>query len=80
MCCLNMGINLKILKMSPQVFCMTLYTESLTDQNDHFADAFVRKSVADGYDVRKFTAEAILFREVQHKKRDMLYVLAAFSV
>ena len=30
---------------------MTLYTEIVEDQADHFADAFVRKNVAYGYDV-----------------------------
>ena len=48
---------------------MTMYTESVVDQTDHFADAFVRENVAYGnmydvvatlwrrYDVRKFTAQ-----------------------
>ena len=43
-CCLNMGLNLKILKMSP-----LLYAESVADQTDHFANVFVRKNVAYGY-------------------------------
>ena len=30
---------------------MTLYTESILGQNDHFADVFVRKNVAYGYEV-----------------------------
>ena len=30
---------------------MTLYTESVADQTDHFADVFVRENVAYGYDV-----------------------------
>ena len=30
---------------------MRLYTESITDQTDHFADAFVRKNVAYSCDV-----------------------------
>ena len=29
---------------------MTLYTESIADQTDHFADAVVRENVAYGYD------------------------------
>ena len=33
---------------------------------------FVRKNVGYGYDVRKFTADTILFREIQSKKRDVL--------
>ena len=49
MCCLNMGLNLKILKMSPAL-CMMLYTESVLDQTDHFADVLARENVAYGYD------------------------------
>ena len=30
---------------------MTLYTESIADQTDHFADAAVRENVAYNYDV-----------------------------
>ena len=50
---MNMGLNLKILQMSPtfMIICMTLYTESVADQTDHFTDVFVRKNVAYGYDV-----------------------------
>ena len=33
------------------VICMTLYTESVADQTDHFADVFVCENVAYGYDV-----------------------------
>ena len=46
MCCLNIGLNLKILKMSPE-----LYTESVANQTDYFADAFVRENVEYGYGV-----------------------------
>ena len=38
MCCLSMDLNLKILKMSLEVFA-------------HYADVFVCKNVAYGYDV-----------------------------
>ena len=51
---------------------MTLYTERIADQTDHFADVFVRENVAYGYDVRKYTADAILLREIQCKKMDNL--------
>ena len=51
---------------------MTLYTERIEDQSDHFADVFVRENVAYGYDVRKYTADAILFRKIQCKKMDNL--------
>ena len=43
-CCLNMGLYLKILKMSPESF-----TESFVDQTDQFADAFVCENVAHIY-------------------------------
>ena len=51
MCCLNMGINLKILKMSPLVICVTLYTERIADLTYHFANAFIRENVEYGYDI-----------------------------
>ena len=44
------GLNLKILQMSPGIY-MTLYTESIADQTDHFADVFVCENVAYRYDV-----------------------------
>ena len=72
-----MGLNLKILKMSPALFAWRC-TESIADQTDHFANVFVRKNVAYGYDVvmrlwrSKVTADAIFFREIQCKKMDNL--------
>ena len=30
---------------------MTLYTESVADQTNHFADAFVGENIAYGYDI-----------------------------
>ena len=33
---------------------MTLYTEHIADQTDHFTDVFVRENVAYGYDVMTF--------------------------
>ena len=46
------------------------------DQTDHFADAFVRENDAYGYDVvtfeTEYTADAILFREIQCKKMNNL--------
>ena len=33
---------------------MTLYTESVAAQSDHFTDVFVRENVAYGYDVMMF--------------------------
>ena len=55
---------------------MSLYTESVADQTDHFADALFVKllrtvmMLGGSYDIRKFTADAILFREIQCKKMD----------
>ena len=40
--------------MSPVLFYMTLYTESVADQTDHSANAFIRENVAYGYDVMTF--------------------------
>ena len=51
---------------------MMLYAESDVDQTDHLAVIFVRQNVAYGYNVGKFTVDAILFREIQCKKRDIL--------
>ena len=51
--------------------------ETVASLTDHFADAFVRESVVHVYDVgqhndvRKFDADAILFRDIQHKKMDI---------
>ena len=58
---------------------MTLYTESAADQTDHFDDVFVRENVAHGYDVRKYTADAILFREIHCKKMDNLCFSSVFQ-
>ena len=33
------------------IICMTLYTKSVADQTDNFADVFVRENVAYGFDV-----------------------------
>ena len=54
--------------------------ESAAAVTDHFADAFVRKNVAHIYmtlcrrnDVRKFDADAILFKKSGVKKRYLLF-------
>ena len=52
----DMGLNLKILKMSPALF-YTLYTESVADQTDHFADVFVCENVAYCFDVMTFESK-----------------------
>ena len=64
-----------MLKISPMLFAER-YTESFADQTDHFLNVFVRKNFVYRYDVWKFTADAILFREIHRKERD---VLVAFS-
>ena len=62
--------------MSPELFTWR-YTESVGDQTDHFANAFVCKTLRTvmtlwrRYNVRKFTADTILFREIQCKKMDI---------
>ena len=45
------GSELENTKNESCIICMTLYTESVADQTDHFADVFVRENVANGYDV-----------------------------
>ena len=49
-----MGMNLKILKMSPALFAWRYIRNAYADQTDHFADVFVRENVAYGYDVMTF--------------------------
>ena len=50
---------------------MTLYGKSC-GPDWSFANVFVRENVAYGYDVQKYTVDAILFREIQCKKMDNL--------
>ena len=45
------GLKLIDTENEPQVICMMLYTESIAGQTDHFADTFVPKNVAYGYDI-----------------------------
>ena len=45
-----MGLNLKVLKMSPALFACR-YMESVADKTDNFADVFVPENVAYAYDV-----------------------------
>ena len=48
------GFKLENASNEPCVIYMTLYTESVADQTDHFADVFVRENVAYGYGVMTF--------------------------
>ena len=45
------GSELEHTKSEPCIICKTLYTESVADQTDNFADVFVQENVAYGYDV-----------------------------
>ena len=45
------GSALENTSNEPCIICMTLYTESVADQADHFADVFVHENVAYGYDI-----------------------------
>ena len=45
------GSGLENTLNKPCIICMTLYTASVVDQTDHFADVFVRENVVYGYDV-----------------------------
>ena len=45
------GFELENTKNELCIICMTLYMESVADQTDRFAEAFVRKNVAYSYDV-----------------------------
>ena len=57
---------------------MTLYTESVADQTDHFDDVFVRENVAYGYDVvttlwrSKVHSRRHFVRKIQCKNMDNL--------
>ena len=48
------GSELENTEYEPCIICMTLYTERIADQTDHFANVFVRENVAYGYDVMTF--------------------------
>ena len=75
------GSELENTYKQPCIICLTSYTESVADPNDlndHFADVLFVKTLRTvmtlwrRYDVRKITADAILFREIQFKKMDNL--------
>ena len=60
--------------------------ESVAAVTDHFPDAFIRENIARVYmklwqcnDVRKSDADAILFREIKCKKRDIQCLSDVFS-
>ena len=45
----ELGFKLENTLDEPQVICMLLYTESVVDQTDQFADVFVCEKIAYGY-------------------------------
>ena len=52
------------------------------DQTDHFDNVFICENVAYNYDVvtfKKYTADAILFREIQCRKMDNLMFKLCFQ-
>ena len=51
------GSELENTKNEPCIIRMTLYTERIADQTDHFADVFVRENVAYGCDVMTFESK-----------------------
>ena len=48
------GFKLENTSNKPCVIYMNLFTESIADQTDHFADAFIRENIAYSYDVVMF--------------------------
>ena len=73
-----MGLNLKILKMSPELSSGRYIRKALQNRlviSPMFLFAKTLHTVMTlwrRYDVRKYTADAILFREIQCKKMDNL--------
>ena len=45
------GFKVENTTNEPWVIYMKLYTKSVADQTDHFADGFVHENIAYGYDV-----------------------------
>ena len=75
-CCLNMAFNLTKPKVG--LICLHYITwKALWPFTDHFADALFAKTLNASMtlwrrsDVQKFDTDAILFREIQFKKRDI---------
>ena len=60
------GDSLENTSMSPDLFCMMLYENVFGQDQDAFSQKrFIRRR---RYDVRKFTVDTILFREIQSKR------------
>ena len=73
------GSELENTSNEPCIICMMLYMECIAHQTDHFADVFVRYNIEYHYNVRKYTADAILFREIQCQKIDNLMFKQPFQ-
>ena len=75
--CLNMGLNMKIFKMSPALFAWHYIRKALRT-SDHLPMFLFAKTLRTvmtlwrSYDVRKYIADTISFREIQCKKMDNL--------
>ena len=76
------GSKLENTENVPCIICMTLCTERIVDQTDHFADVFVRVNVAYGYDVMTFesTQPTAFCLEKSSVRKWTIKCLAAFSV
>ena len=78
-----MGLNLKILKMSPELFTWCYIQKALPTRLIISLMLLFAKTLRTvmalwwHYDVRKYTADTILFREIQCKKSDVLTVFSA---
>ena len=67
-----MGLNLKMLKMSPALFACNYIRKALGTRLIILLMLLFAKNLAYSYDVRKFKADVILFIEIQCKKMDNL--------
>ena len=70
------GFDLKNTYNEPCIICMTLYTESVADQTDHFANAFVHENITYGYDIVTTLTHSKVYsrRENQCNKMDILMI------
>ena len=75
---LNIGLNLKIHKMSylHDVIPKVLQTNLIISPMLLFAKILHTAMMWQRYDIRKFTADSILFTEIQRKKMNVLVVFS----
>ena len=79
-----MGLNLKILKMNPSLYAWRYIWKALRTRLIISSMFLFAKTLCTGmtlwhYDVRKYIADAILFREIQCKKMDNLTFYQCFQ-